>query len=1052
MALHEQRFTLNKLKSRIKIIESQVVRNRQPIGQLRFFEHKDALENPFVAVDFDDGGWQTITPPAYWGKWNSNYTFRTRFAVPAGWDKFGRVALEFNLGYVQKRLDFCHPELLLYIDGKPFAASDRYHNTVYLPKQFCDGKEHLLAMHTYTGKWGYFDSGPDFKLFMEGCSVVVVDKPTKDLLAAVRVGLESAETLGAESVARGRIIEAVDKAFKILDTSMPLGDKFYATVPAAHKTLKDELKKAGPSLDVNITAIGHSHIDVAWLWRLEQTRRKAGRTFYTALALMNEFDDYIFTQSQPQLYDFVREDYPQLFADIKKKAAAGKWEIIGGMWVEADCNLTGAESLARQFLLGRTFFAQHFGKGVESPVFWLPDVFGYCANLPQLIKLAGMEYFFTIKLSWNQYNKMPFDSFWWQGLDGTKVLTHFGTTRSAEEDKKVTYNGLANPEQIYNTWTTCSQKENHSELMTCFGYGDGGGGPTREMLENIRELKDFPDMPKVKHGKAIEFFRKLEKTNGPALPVWNGELYLEFHRGTYTTQARNKRANRKSEFGLHDAEFLCSLAESLNSDFKYPHDKFEQAWKLACLNQFHDIIPGSSVAEVYVDSLKQYEQIEKIIKDTLGEALKELSVNIGGDIILVNPASFERNDIAVCDFELQPNQQLQTADGKDVKIQKTEKGILADTPVIDAYSAAALKIVNKKNTAEDKGLKVNKNLLENNFVKVEFDSAGDIASFYDKTSRREIIPQGKVANQMLAFEDRPLSWDAWDIDIFYDDKVFYSEPAHSIKVVESGPLRAALEIKRKILNSSYTQKISLVYNSPRLDIETEIDWREKYVLLKAAVPVEILSAQATYEIQWGNIKKPTHRNTSWDWARFENCAQKWVDLSESDYGVSLLNDCKYGHDIKDNVIRITLLRSSTMPDPQADMGVHKFTYSLMPHSGSVGNETIKAAYFLNDPIITLKNSACTKRTGDIKSLFKVDKDSVVIETIKKAQDGNGFIVRMYESLGGRGDVALSSSFNVKSCFETNLIEENIKQLAADNNQIKFNIKPFQILTLRIVPK
>jgi alpha-mannosidase len=587
--------------------------------------------------------------------------------------------------------------------------------------------------------------------------------------------------------------------------------------------------------------------------------------------------------------------------------------------------------------------------------------------------------------------------------------------------------------------------------MTCFGYGDGGGGPTREMLENIRELKNFPAMPKVAHGKAIDFFKKLEKTAGPTLPVWNGELYLEFHRGTYTTQARNKKANRKSEFALHDAEFLCSLAQSLNPDYKYPHDKIEQAWKLVCLNQFHDIIPGSSVTEVYADSQKQYEQIAKITKDASEQALNVIVANIGGDIILVNPTSFERNDIALCNLKLEPNQQLQTADGKYIEVQKTNKGLLIHTPLIDAYSAAAFKIVDSKYTPENKNLKISSKFLENKFVKVEFNTAGDIVSFYDKVNQRELIQQGKVANQMLAFEDRPLAWDAWDIDIFYDDKVFTSQPADSIKIVEEGPLRVAIEIKRKILNSSYNQRISLAYNSPRLDIETEIDWQERFILLKAAFPVEIFSSQAAYEVQWGNIKKPTHHNTSWDWARFENCAQKWVDLSEFDYGVSLLNDCKYGHDIKDNVIRITLLRSTTLPDPQADKGIHKFTYSLMPHSGPLSSETIKNAYFLNDPIIVFENPAPTNKIQSLKSLFKVDSESVVIETVKKAQDDNGYIVRMYEGLGGRKEVNLTTSFEIKSCFETNLLEENKKQLAADNSRVKFNIKPFQILTLRVVP-
>ncbi|HBG28098.1 MAG: alpha-mannosidase [Planctomycetes bacterium GWF2_41_51] len=1048
MALHEQRFTLGKLKSRIKIIESHLIRDSHSIKSFKVFEHKDATENPLIAAGIDDSNWQTITPPAYWGRWNSNYTFRTKFIVPENYEKLGQIALQFKLGSIHGRLDFCHPEALVFIDGKSFAAADKFHTKVFLPKQFCDGREHQLALHIYTGKWGQFDAPIDIKLFMEDCSIVVIDKRAEDFLAAARVAVESADALPADNFAKSRIINALDDSFNKLNLIEPLGENFYASIQNAHDILKEELKKAGHPLDVNITAIGHSHIDVAWLWPLEQTRRKCGRTFHTALALMDEFDDYIFTQSQPQLYDYVKQDYPQLFTDIKKKVAENKWEIIGGMWVEADCNLSGAESLARQFLIGRTFFEKHFGKGAESPVFWLPDVFGYCANLPQLIKLAGMEYFFTIKLSWNQYNKMPYDSFWWQGLDGTKVLTHFGTTCS--EDGRVTYNAMANPAQIYNTFASCSQKENHSELMTCYGHGDGGGGPTREMLENIRELNNFPAMPKVQHGKAIEFFKKLENTSGPTLPTWNGELYLEFHRGTYTTQSRNKRANRKSEFGLHNAEFLCSLAQSLNPNFEYPADQLEKAWKLVCLNQFHDIIPGSSVSEVYVDSLKQYAEVEEIINQTSETALVQLSKNIGGDIIITNPASFVRNDATVSDITLDENQQLQTSDGRAVNTQKTENGTIIDTSVMQPYSAIGLKIVNKKNVVADTGLKVKNNLLENNFIKVEFNSVGDIISFYDKTNKREIIPTGRVANQMLAFEDRPLSWDAWDIDIFYDDKVFYSRPANSIKVVESGPLRAVIEIKRTILSSTYTQKISLAYNSSRLDFDTEIDWQERCMLLKAAFPVEILSSFATYEIQWGNIKKPTHRNTSWDWARFENCAQKWVDLSEPDFGVSLMNDCKYGHDIRDNVIRITLLRSPTMPDPLADKGIHKFTYSLMPHSGAVGNQTINAAYCLNDPIIVSKGFANSDKVQTLESMFKTDRENVIIETIKKAEDDNGFIVRMYESLGSRCAVNLSAGFAIKSCFETDLIEQNKKQLEVKNNLISFNIKPFQILTLRIV--
>ena len=350
---------------------------------------------------------------------------------------------------------------------------------------------------------------------------------------------------------------------------------------------------------------------MAWLWTVDQIRRKAGRSFHTVLRLMEEFPDYHFTQSQPQLYDFVRQDYPELFAAIKERVAEGRWEPIGGMWVEADCNLTGAESLARQFLLGRTFFREHFGPGAESRVLWLPDVFGYAWALPQLIKQAGLEYFFTIKIGWSQYNRMPYDTFWWQGLDGTRVLTHFSTTpEEAGGYGASTYNSDATPAQVIGTWTNFQQKELHHNLLMAFGYGDGGGGPTREMLENIREMKAFPATPRLRQMDVGDLFPAIEAKAGRHLPTWNGELYLELHRGTYTTQSRNKRANRKSEFRLHDAEFLASLASVLDSHYEYPAATLRHAWELVCLNQFHDIIPGSSIGPVYVESQKQHAEVQ----------------------------------------------------------------------------------------------------------------------------------------------------------------------------------------------------------------------------------------------------------------------------------------------------------------------------------------------------------------------------------------------------------------------------------------------------------
>ncbi|MFH1926732.1 MAG: glycoside hydrolase family 38 C-terminal domain-containing protein, partial [Chloroflexota bacterium] len=691
----------------------------------------------------------------------------------------------------------------------------------------------------------------------------------------------------------------------------PFGDRFYASVPLAHTILRQGISQAGPPLDVSISAAGHAHIDVAWLWTLGQTRRKAGRTFHNVVRLMEQFPQFRFSQSQPQLYDFVREDYPELFALIKQRVRDGRWEPLGGMWVEADCNISGGESLARQFLLGRAFFRRHFGIDAEAPVLWLPDVFGYSWNLPQLIKEAGLRYFFTIKIGWNQYNRLPYDSFWWQGLDGTRVLTHFSTTRGSSGVHASTYNADASPEQTIETWRNFQQKDwgkpgTAPPLLMAFGYGDGGGGPTREMLENIREMGEFPSTPRIACSSVGEFFQKLETDVGDRLPTWNGELYLENHRGTYTTQSRNKRANRQSEFLLHDAEFLAAMASTVQPDYRYPHPDLHRAWELTCLNQFHDIIPGSSIHEVYVESQQQYAEIRKIAGRVREDALTAIAQKLEADILLVNPTSFSRRDPVLCGHDLVQscrdlalgtgsdleNLTLQHSDGTRVSVQPVDGGFLLDAGELPPYTVVPLFLVTGSPSGiqqehPNAGPTATPTLLENGHLRVELDPAGEIVRIYDKLSHRDVLPAGGIANQFLAFEDRPLNPDAWDVDIFYDDKMWLAEPADSVRVVESGPLRATLEVRRRILNSEFVQRISLTHNSARLDFDTLIQWRERHILLKAAFPADVLSPTATYEIQWGNVQRPTHRNTSWDWARFETCAQKWVDLSEGDYGLSL---------------------------------------------------------------------------------------------------------------------------------------------------------------------
>ena len=891
---------------------------------------------------------------------------------------------------------------------------------------------------------------------MRQCAVVQIHQPTRDLIVLSRIALETANNLDENNPAKHHLLNALNDTFNVLDTRDPIGDeRFYSSVKAATQTLKSGIEKAGAPLDAIIHATGHAHIDVAWLWTLGQTRRKSERTFHNVIRLMEQFPDYHFSQSQPQLYQFIKEDQPELFEAIKGRVRDGRWEPMGGMWVEADCNLSSAESLARQFLLGRTFFKEHFGEDAESPVLWLPDVFGYAWALPQLIKQAGLKYFMTIKIGWSQYNRLPYDTFMWQGIDGTQILTHFSTVPDPGNYAS-TYNAMADAREALGTWSNFQQKEMQKDLLMAYGFGDGGGGPTREMLENIEVMKNFPALPQVKQSSVKQFFESIEPLAGSKMmPVWNGELYLEYHRGTYTSQARNKRANRKSEFLLHDAEFISAYA-SMIADYQYPASQFTDAWRTVCLNQFHDIIPGSSIGPVYEESQEQYTRLTQDVTQLRDEALQSIANHLDADLLLVNPTSFTQQGLVFI-----PSDSLHrfTRDGEPVPTQGMDSGVWLDAGQLAPYSVIALQATMDKRpqTMVDYPSSVVK--LENDYLLVEFNKDGDIIRIFDKEASREVLPPDTIANQFQAFEDRPKFWDAWDVDIFYDDKMWLAEPASSILFVEYGELRQTIEIKRRIQNSEFTQRISLNYNSPRLDFDTSINWQERHTMLKVAFPVDVLAPQATYEIQWGNVTRPTHRNTSWDWARFETCAHKWVDLSEGDYGVSLLNDCKYGHDIHDNVMRITLLRSPTMPDPIADFGEHQFKYSLYPHIGNWNEDTQREAYLLNDPIIVyeskVKGAALSSLKGqrskgaNLSSLVSCDAPNVIVETVKQAEDEDGIIVRLYESQRKRGQVQVRFGGGVEEAWTTNLLEENESALSVDQDSILLHMKPYQIVTLRV---
>ncbi len=1074
--MHQIRLTADKLKARLALLRRLLYRESRPLPSFRYHLGSEVL----VAPDVDDSAWPIAEPGKVWGVPHTEFTLRTHFCVPDGW---ADAVLSLPIGVV--RDDFVHPEALTYIDGRSWMGVDQFHVDLRLPP-WAQAGEHSLAL------FGWYGRRDDYAR-MAAPSLCRYDPPTRELYIAGSVALETALLLDKDDPTRHRLLNVLDRAFVKLNLQQPIGDEFYASARAALAALQEGLADAGEPMDVDIVATGHAHIDVAWLWPLRQTRLKTARSFSNVLGLMREFPEFHFTQSQPQLYAFLQEDYPEVFKQVQEQVAAGRWEPTGGMWIEADCNISGGEALVRQVILGRRYFQENLGTP-GTPILWLPDTFGFPWCLPQLMKGAGLEYFMTSKMSWSQFNWIPYDSFWWQGLDGTRVLTHFltgpSTWKPSPDHYITTYNAELNPWTVHGAWVTYQQKEGPNTLLVAYGHGDGGGGPTREMIEMGRHEASHPGLPRVRQASAHEFFQDLA-ADADGLPVWNGELYLEYHRGTYTGQARVKRANRKNEIALHTAEFLAAWASALtppappstggerpdaprgrgdgggasvaprrrgdeggasvaprglgDERASYPYDALQKAWQLLCLNQFHDILPGSSIGAVYEESLAQHAEIARIASGIEAAARSRLaSLAPAGAVVAANPTSFWRHDPVFVPEIL--------GVAPPAGSQPTVGGFLAPNPGLPPYGVATLTGAGAPADAAQAGVGEAGAWLENGRLRVEIAANGDVTRIYDKEARREVLAPGQAGNVFQAFEDRPLANDAWDIDIFYSDKMWPAEPATSMQVVENGPLRATLEIRRQILHSACIQRVSLTAGGrARLDFDTHIDWRERQTLLKVAFPVDILAPQATYDIQFGNIARPTHSNTSWDWARFEVAAHKWADLSEGDYGVSLLNNCKYGYDIHGNVMRLTLLKSAVSPDPEADQGEQVFRYSLMPHVSDWRGATIPEGYALNvEPVVWVGQGAEDAASAPV-SLVSVDRPGVVIETVKAAEDGRGLIVRLYESHRGRGEVTLETALPLAAAERCNLLEEDGQPLSVEGRRVRFHINPYEIVTLRLHP-
>lgn len=816
------------------------------------------------------------------------------------------------------------------------------------------------------------------------------DLPVWELVQDIAAARGLAAELPESSPRRAELFAALADAVDAVDP-FDVG----ATAVQGRATLSRVLASPASASAHRVFAVGHAHIDSAWLWPVRETIRKCARTFANVLDLMDEDPDFVFACSSAQQFEWIQRFYPELFERIRARVAEGRFVPVGGMWVESDTNMPGSEAMARQFIEGKQFFLSELG--VEPREVWLPDSFGYSAALPQIALAAGMDYFLTQKISWNETNRFPHHTFEWEGIDGSRIFTHFPPVD--------TYNSTLSARELAHAESNFADKGRANSSLVPFGFGDGGGGPTREMLAAAVRTRNLEGSPTVRLSSPAEFFAAARAEFSDA-PVWAGELYLEFHRGTYTSQARTKRGNRRSEGLLHEAELWATTA-AVRKGAPYPAAELRQAWRIVLLQQFHDILPGSSIGWVHDHAVANYAEVaaalNKIIETSL-DALRE-----GDD---ASPAFANSSPFAIAGIPAGAIGVPET--DRDARVVSTGSGFI----------------------------------LTNERISVRIDTNGLIDSIIDSRTGRDAVPAGTHANLLQVFRDTPTQWDAWDIDIEYRACGEDLRDAESVAIVTDTPSLVAVQIIRAFGNSLMTQTVSVTGGSMAVDIETHVDWHEQQRMLKLAVPIDVHATSARSEIQFGHLSRPTHTNTSWDLARFETSAHRWVHVGDPRFGVGVANDAIYGHDVTRHardgggtysVVRQTLLRAPLFPDPQADQGAHSFLTSIV--IGDV-DEVIEHGYRLNLPMRPTRGM-CTV------PLVTSSSPAVVLETVKLAEDGSGdVIVRLYEAHGARSESTILFGFDHEQVQRTDLLERPVDSVALGGDG-RMSLRPFEVVTLRI---
>ena len=874
---------------------------------------------------------------------------------------------------------------------------------------------------------------------LSSARLVVRDDEVHGLVHDVSVLRSIMRQLPLDQPPRWEILGALTAAIEATDLEDVGG-----SAAAARAALADVLARPAPASAHRVSAIGHAHMDTAWLWPLRETRRKCSRTFANVLRLMEDFPEFRFCCSQAAQYEWMLEGYPHLFEEIRVRVAEGRWVPVGGMWVEADTNLAGGEALIRQFTHGQRFFEEHFG--VRCTETWIPDVFGYPASLPGIMEHAGIERFLTQKLSWNQTNRFPHQTFWWEGIDGSTVFTHFPPVE--------TYNATFEPHELFFSVRNFAERGRATRSLMPFGWGDGGGGPSPDMMETFRRTRDLEWVPRLEITSPEEFF-DAAIAEYPDAPRWVGELYLEMHRGTLTSQADTKVGNRRSELLLREAElWWTAAAVQLGDPGRYPAAEVDRIWKTVLLHQFHDILPGSSIGWVHREAAATYAEVADQLEGLIAAALAEVA---GDGVTVANAAPADRDEVA----ELPPGHPAAAAVRGGTGAQE-----LADGSVATWVSAPALGTAPLGTAAPDDAVESVTDgdavVLRNAHLEVRVESDGTISSLVHRPSGREFVAPGERANELQVHPDLPNAFDAWDIEDFNRRKVAPVEGPGHVELTDSGPLVARVVVERSFRSSTVRQTLELRACSPRLDVHAEFDWHEQEHLLQVAFPLDVHTTELTREIQFGRTTTPIHTNTSWDAARFEVCAHRWVDLSEHGAGVALLNDGRYGHHAERRrtvdgesctTLFLTLLRGARYPDPRQDQGRHRCTWSLLPHEGDLDRAgVVDEGYRLNLPVRLVTGE---RNAAPPPPVVTVEGPGVVVEAVKLADDGSGdVVVRLYESTGGRVDATLRPGFTARGVVATDAHESadttvRRPELTPDGDGVRIRLRPFQIATIRI---